>query len=121
MAELRDSNYGRGTQGRDADGGDTGGGPAGERRDGQGTAAPDTEARDAGGQGGGDSVSYRTCPLCEATCGLAIETSNGDVVKIRGDADDVFSRGFICPNAYGIKQLHEDADRLTMPLVATGS
>ena len=36
---------------------------------------------------------------------------------MRGDAEDVFSRGFICPKAFGIKQLHEDPDRLTTPLV----
>ena len=36
---------------------------------------------------------------------------------MRGDADDVFSRGFICPKAFGIKQLHDDPDRLTAPLV----
>jgi anaerobic selenocysteine-containing dehydrogenase len=60
---------------------------------------------------------YRTCPFCEATCGLEIETEGREVVSVRGDADDVFSRGFICPKAYGIKQLHEDQDRLTTPLV----
>ena len=60
---------------------------------------------------------YRTCPFCEATCGLEIETEGREVVSVRGDADDVFSRGFICPKAYGIKQLHEDPDRLTTPLV----
>src|SRR3954467_2707999 len=60
---------------------------------------------------------YRTCPFCEATCGLEIETEGREVVSVRGDAGDVFSRGFICPKAYGIKQLHEDPDRLTTPLV----
>jgi anaerobic selenocysteine-containing dehydrogenase len=60
---------------------------------------------------------YRTCPFCEATCGLEIETEGREVVSVRGDADDVFSKGFICPKAYGIKQLHEDPDRLTTPLV----
>ena len=60
---------------------------------------------------------YRTCPFCEATCGLEIEVEGREVVSVRGDADDVFSRGFICPKAYGIKQLHEDPDRLTTPLV----
>jgi anaerobic selenocysteine-containing dehydrogenase len=39
------------------------------------------------------------------------------VVKIRGDADDVFSRGFLCPKAHGLKGLHEDPDRLKTPLV----
>jgi anaerobic selenocysteine-containing dehydrogenase len=60
---------------------------------------------------------YRTCPFCEATCGLEIETEGREVMSVRGDAEDVFSRGFICPKAYGIKQLHEDEDRLTTPLV----
>jgi anaerobic selenocysteine-containing dehydrogenase len=60
---------------------------------------------------------YRTCPFCEATCGLEIETEGREVVSVRGDADDVFSHGFICPKAYGVKQLHEDPDRLTTPLI----
>ena len=60
---------------------------------------------------------HRTCPFCEATCGLEIETEGREVVSVRGDADDVFSRGFICPKAYGIKQLNEDPDRLTTPLI----
>ena len=58
-----------------------------------------------------------TCPLCEATCGLRIETDNGNVESIRGDDEDVFSRGFICPKAHGLKALHEDPDRLRQPLV----
>ena len=60
---------------------------------------------------------YRTCPFCEATCGLEIETEGREVVAVKGDDADVFSRGFICPKAYGIKQLHEDRDRLTTPLI----
>jgi anaerobic selenocysteine-containing dehydrogenase len=39
------------------------------------------------------------------------------VVKIRGDEDDVFSHGFLCPKAHGLKALHEDPDRLRTPLV----
>jgi hypothetical protein len=46
------------------------------------------------------ALNYRTCPFCEATCGLEIETDGHEVVSVRGDADDVFSRGFICPKAY---------------------
>jgi len=62
-------------------------------------------------------VHHRTCPFCEATCGLEVTTRDGDVVSIRGDEHDVLSHGFICPKAYGLKQLHEDPDRLTTPLV----
>ena len=60
---------------------------------------------------------YRTCPFCEATCGLEVETRGREVVSVRGDENDVLSRGFICPKAHGLKQLHEDPDRLTKPLV----
>src|SRR3954470_21738556 len=63
------------------------------------------------------AVHYRTCPFCEATCGLRVETEGEDVVSIRGDEQDVLSHGFICPKAYGLKELHEDPDRLTTPLI----
>ena len=63
------------------------------------------------------ATSYRTCPLCEATCGLEITHDQGRVVRIRGDRDDVFSHGFICPKGSTLKQLQEDPDRLRTPLV----
>ncbi len=62
-------------------------------------------------------VSFRTCPLCEATCGLRIESQDGRVTSIRGDSDDPFSRGFICPKGSTLGALHEDPDRLRAPLV----
>jgi anaerobic selenocysteine-containing dehydrogenase len=66
-------------------------------------------------------TAYRTCPLCEAGCGLEITVeSNGDsehVTRIRGDLDDVFSRGYICPKGSTLRQLHDDPDRLRTPLV----
>ncbi|MET0750540.1 MAG: molybdopterin-dependent oxidoreductase [Solirubrobacterales bacterium] len=64
-----------------------------------------------------ETVHYRTCPFCEATCGLAVTMRGDEVVSVRGDPDDVFSRGFLCPKSQGLKQLHEDPDRLTKPLV----
>ena len=33
----------------------------------------------------GMATHIHTCPLCEATCGLRIETDNGDIKSIRGD------------------------------------
>jgi anaerobic selenocysteine-containing dehydrogenase len=39
------------------------------------------------------------------------------IVRIRGDKDDVFSHGFICPKGSTLKQLHEDPDRLRKPMV----
>jgi anaerobic selenocysteine-containing dehydrogenase len=63
---------------------------------------------------------FRTCTLCEAMCGLAIEAEGGRVVSIRGDADDPFSRGHICPKAVALQDVHADPDRLRQPLRRTG-
>jgi anaerobic selenocysteine-containing dehydrogenase len=65
----------------------------------------------------GSAVHFRTCPLCEATCGLEITVTDGRVQRIRGDRDDVFSHGFICPKGSTLKQLHEDPDRLRAPQI----
>jgi anaerobic selenocysteine-containing dehydrogenase len=63
-------------------------------------------------------VAYTTCPLCEATCGLELQLSaEGELLRIRGDKEDVFSHGFICPKGGSLKALHEDPDRLRAPLV----
>jgi len=60
---------------------------------------------------------YRTCPLCEATCGLTITTRGTEVVSVRGDDEDVFSHGFICPKGVALKELHDDPDRLRTPMI----
>jgi anaerobic selenocysteine-containing dehydrogenase len=63
-------------------------------------------------------TALRICPLCEATCGLEVGLSATDeVVRIRGDRDDVWSAGYLCPKGPALKHLHEDPDRLRTPLV----
>ncbi|MFJ1600792.1 molybdopterin oxidoreductase family protein [Streptomyces sp. NPDC088261] len=59
----------------------------------------------------------RICPLCEATCGLTLTIDGTRVTHARGDRDDVFSRGFICPKGASFGELDADPDRLTAPLV----
>jgi anaerobic selenocysteine-containing dehydrogenase len=63
---------------------------------------------------------FRSCSLCEAHCGVAVEVAHGAVRTVRGDPEDALSRGYICPKAYGLKSLQEDPDRLRQPLVRTG-
>lgn len=63
------------------------------------------------------STALRICPFCEATCGLTLTTSDGRVTGARGDRDDVFSAGFICPKGASFGELDNDPDRLTQPLV----
>lgn len=61
-------------------------------------------------------TAYRTCPFCEATCGLEVTFEGDEVVKVRADEQDVFSKGFICPKGVNLKALHEDPDRLRSPM-----
>ncbi len=60
------------------------------------------------------------CPLCEAGCGLVAEVEGERVLAIRGNADDVASRGHICPKGVALKDLHEDPDRLRRPMIREG-
>src|SRR5215207_8329576 len=64
-----------------------------------------------------ERAAFRTCPFCEATCGLEVNVRGDEVVKVRGDAEDVFSHGFLCPKGVALKDLHEDPDRLRTPMV----
>ncbi|MDF1690922.1 MAG: molybdopterin oxidoreductase family protein [Zhongshania sp.] len=59
---------------------------------------------------------FRTCNLCEAMCGIAIKLEDGVITSIKGDEDDSFSRGHICPKAIALKDLYEDPDRIRRPL-----
>ena len=63
---------------------------------------------------------FRTCPLCEATCGLAITIRGREVLAIRGDDDDVLSHGFICPKGPALAALDNDPDRLRRPMIRRG-
>ncbi|MER6997268.1 molybdopterin oxidoreductase family protein [Streptomyces sp. NPDC000410] len=62
-------------------------------------------------------TALRICPLCEATCGLTLTIDGTRVTAARGDRDDVFSRGFICPKGASFGELDADPDRLRTPLV----
>ncbi|MGK4596616.1 molybdopterin-dependent oxidoreductase [Amycolatopsis sp. w19] len=64
------------------------------------------------------TTAHVTCPLCEATCGLEVTIDEKSLVtRVRGDSEDVFSKGYICPKGASLGALHHDPDRLTAPLV----
>ncbi|MDX1696177.1 MAG: molybdopterin-dependent oxidoreductase, partial [Ketobacteraceae bacterium] len=62
---------------------------------------------------------HRTCNLCEAMCGLEIQHDKGKVISIKGDKKDPLSKGFICPKATALQDIHDDPDRLRYPLLKT--
>ena len=63
-------------------------------------------------------TALRTCPICDAVCGLRLEL-DGDrrVSSVRGDPDDPFSRGYVCPKGASLGQLDADPDRLRTPMI----
>ena len=65
-------------------------------------------------------IHHRSCSLCEALCGISIEHDGESVSSIRGNPDDVLSRGHICPKAVALQDLHEDPDRLRQPMRREG-
>src|ERR1044072_152494 len=66
-----------------------------------------------------NSIHYRNCSICEAICGIEITQRADGTLDIRGDKDDPFSRGYICPKAVALQDIHFDKDRLKQPVRRT--
>ena len=64
-----------------------------------------------------ERTALRICPLCEANCGLVLEISGNTVTSVRGDKDDVFSHGFICPKGVSFGEVDSDPTRLRTPMI----
>ncbi|MEZ4935750.1 MAG: molybdopterin-dependent oxidoreductase [Saprospiraceae bacterium] len=62
---------------------------------------------------------YRNCNICEALCGLEIKYEGDQVISIKGDKNDPFSRGHICPKAVALQDFYQDIDRLRHPVKKT--
>ena len=65
-------------------------------------------------------TAIRTCPLCEATCGLELTLESRSLVKVRGDNEDVFSHGYVCPKGLALVDLERDPDVVRTPLIRDG-
>ncbi|HBZ72833.1 MAG TPA: dehydrogenase, partial [Deltaproteobacteria bacterium] len=63
---------------------------------------------------------YRTCTLCEATCGLLFEVDGDRILSVRPDPDDPISKGYACPKGMAIAKVHDDPDRLRRPMRRVG-
>jgi len=71
------------------------------------------------------TVHHRACHLCEAICGLTFELDTDEggtprIASIKGDPQDSFSRGHICPKAVALQDIQSDPNRLRGPVVRVG-
>jgi len=55
-------------------------------------------------------------------CGAIVRADHDKrtIEGVRGDPEDPFSKGFVCPKSYALTQLHADPDRLRKPLRRKG-
>ena len=72
------------------------------------------------------TLHHRACHLCEAICGLTLETTQAEdgrlaITSIKGDPLDSFSRGHICPKAVALQDIQNDPDRLHQPMLRVGN
>jgi len=66
-------------------------------------------------------VQRSVCPYdCPDACGLLVETLDGKAVKVTGDPDHPFTRGFLCPKMNRYQETVHSPLRLTRPLLRTG-
>lgn len=56
------------------------------------------------------------CHICEAVCGVVAWVKDNQVVKIQGDKDNPFSKGYVCPKGVVEHHVTHDPDRVLQPL-----
>lgn len=55
------------------------------------------------------------CRVCTSVCGILVDVEGDEVLRVRGDQDHPFSRGYTCPKGRALPQLHHHPDRLERP------
>src|SRR6478736_2995943 len=60
------------------------------------------------------------CRICTAVCGILVDVSGDEVVRVRGDKDHPFSHGYTCPKGRALPQMHHHPERLERPLIRIG-
>jgi len=64
---------------------------------------------------------HRSCPTCEASCGLVIEVDQAkkQILSIKGDPQDPRSKGYVCAKSQAFRYIYEDPERLQKPVRRT--
>src|SRR2546425_7535913 len=61
------------------------------------------------------------CPHdCPDTCGMLVTVENGKAVKLRGDPDHPFTRGFLCQKVTRYLERVYHPERLKYPMLRSG-
>ena len=57
--------------------------------------------------------------ICTTLCGILVDVSGDEVVRVRGDREHPFSRGYTCPKGRSLPQMHHPG-RIERPLLRVG-
>lgn len=60
------------------------------------------------------------CRICTAVCGILVDVSGDQVVRVRGDQDHPLSHGYTCAKGRALPQMHHHPARLEHPLIRVG-
>lgn len=57
------------------------------------------------------------CRVCTSVCGILVDVDGDQVLRVRGDQEHPFSRGYTCAKGRSLPQLHHHPDRLERPRI----
>ena len=67
------------------------------------------------------SETIRTiCFECHSRCGVLLQVKDGKLTGIKGDKENPFSHGYVCPKGCAFKEIIYHPERITKPLVRVG-
>lgn len=55
------------------------------------------------------------CRICTSVCGILVDVEGDEVVRVRGDQDHPFSRGYTCAKGRALPLMHHHPQRLERP------
>ncbi|MFA4080394.1 molybdopterin-dependent oxidoreductase [Mycobacteroides salmoniphilum] len=61
------------------------------------------------------------CRICEPLCGMVATVEDGKLLSLRPDKENPLSAGFACQKGIAFAEIHNDPDRVTVPLRRTAS
>lgn len=63
------------------------------------------------------SVVATACRVCAVGCGTLVEVRGERIVRVTGDPDDPWSKGYVCAFGRDAPRFHDHPDRLNTPLM----
>ncbi|WP_198541147.1 molybdopterin-containing oxidoreductase family protein [Parafrankia soli] len=57
------------------------------------------------------------CRVCTSTCGILVDVSGQEVIRVRGNRDHPLSQGYTCSKGRALPQMHHHPERIERPLM----